>query len=221
MSLENYQYKDSYFNGNSEFSGGTPVWVHTPSFRIVGGLLTSTFNKGELLHAGSPVQYDAQAHTAKILKCFDVTAVTVSGSNTIITVAKNMTTPELHAGMNIMVAPSTLAGTGKSVTLTAVDSISVANSYVITVVTANIDAVTTSSYLVEAVSQGSAVAMYCQPNTLLGDDLIIGDQNTVSIIKKDSCSIYRNAMPDLPAVVFAAINAENPMINYEYLPEIN
>ena len=61
--------------------------------------------------------------------------------------------------------------------------------------------------------------MYAQPNTLLANDLTIGDSNTVSIIRKEPASLYRNSMPDLPDVVLNNITKENPLIEFEYLPE--
>ena len=182
MAFNRFQNPDSYSTGYASYGGGTPVWRHKPAgWVMVGGMLSSTFIKGEVLHEGSPVYYNAQTHAGKILKCFKVTAVSTSGSNTIITLANSFTTPSLNVGMNLMVAPSTLAGTGKAVTITAVDS-SVANYYTITVATANIDAVTVGSYMVEAAASGSGVAMYCQPNTLLVNDLVIGDMNSISIM---------------------------------------
>jgi hypothetical protein len=216
--MENYQSRDCYNTEQQSFGGGIPVWVHRPSFRIAGGMLTSTFRKGELIHAGSPVEYNAQTHIAKILKCFKIVSATVSGSNTVIGLAKNFTTPELYAGINLMVAPSAIGGTGKAVTVSAVD-ISTANQYVVTVVTANVDAIVVGGYLVEATAAGSGVSMYCQPNTLLLDDLQIGNQNTVSIPKNSGCVIYRNTMPDVADVVLNNVKS-NFMVEFEYYPEI-
>ena len=219
MGLDRFQYPDSYSHQYASYGGGVPVWRHKPSgFRLVGGILSSTFVKGELLHEGSPVYYDAQAHTGKILKCFKVTDVATSGSNTIITLSNNFMTPSLYAGMNVMVAPSTLAGTGKAVTVTSVDT-TTENYYKITVPTANIDAVTVGSYLVEAAGSGSAVNMYCQPNILSVNDLVVGDINTISIPRKTECSIYRNLMPDVPDVVLNNITSNNPLIEFEYYNE--
>ena len=100
------------------------------------------------------------------------------------------------------------------------DSTSVANSYVITVVTTAIDTPVVGEFIVEAASAGGAVAMYCAPSTLLANDLLIGDQNTVSIVSKEPLSLYRNSMPDLPDVVLDNILKTNPLIEFEYLPEI-
>ena len=218
--INNYVPDDVYVHSHQSFGGGVPIWRHQPKYRMVGGLLTSTFQKGELLHAASPVFYDEKLHVAKILKCFKITAVATSGSNTLITVSNKFSTPSMYVGMNVMVAPSTIAGTGKGALVTAVDSTSVANSYVITVVTSAIDTPVVGGFIVEAASAGGAVAMYCAPSTLLANDLLIGDQNTVSIVSKEPLSLYRNSMPDLPDVVLDNILKTNPLIEFEYLPEL-
>jgi len=219
QNLDYYLHGDTYVNNRQTLGGGTPVWRHQPSFRMVGGLLTSTFLKGELLHAASPVDYDEKTHIAKILKCFKVTAVSVDGSNTIIKMANTFMSPTLNVGMNVMVAHSTLAGTGKGVLISAIDT-SVDGSYTITVLTASINSVTVGSFIVEASAAGAGVTMYCKPNTLLANDLIIGEQSSVSIIRKEPASLYRNSMPDAPDIVIDNILAVNPLIEFEYLPEV-
>ena len=75
------------------------------------------------------------------------------------------------------------------------------------------------SYLVEAAGSGSAVNMYCQPNILSVNDLVVGDINTISIPRKTECSIYRNLMPDVPDVVLNNITSNNPLIEFEYYNE--
>lgn len=219
QNLDYYLHGDTYVNNKQTLGGGTPVWRHQPSFRMVGGLLTSNFNKGEVLHAASPVYYDEKAHIAKILKCFKVTAVSTSGTNTIITVSNTFMSPMMNIGMSLMVEPSTIDGTGKGVTVSSIDN-SVLGSYTITVPTANIDSVTVGKFLVESSGEGSGVSMYCKPNTLLCNDLIIGEQTTVSVIRKEPACLYRNSMPDLPEFVLDNILKTNPLIEFEYLPEI-
>lgn len=214
--MDRFQFPNTYNHDTASYGGGVPVWRNKPNgFRLVGSRLVSTFLKGELLHEGSPVYYNAETHESKILKCFKITAVETSGSNTIVTLAKNFMTPSLNVGMNLMVAPSAIDGTGKSVTITSVDT-SVANYYKVTLVTSNIDAVSVGKYLVEAESQGSAVHMYCQPNSITVADQLIGDVTTIDIPRNTECSIYVNTMPDLPSIVFDNIKSNYPLIESEY-----
>ena len=179
--------------------GGVPVWAVQPERRISGGLLKNTLNVGEKVSAGTPMYYDYAAHEAKLLKCWKIKTATVNGSNTDLVLYRTFLTPELYAGMNIMVAPSTIAGTGKSVTVTAVNS-SVEGQYSLTVVTANMDALAANGFLVEAASQGAAVAMYCQPNNLSIEDTIGGDQNLIGV-PRGMKYVFENTIPVMPTVV--------------------
>lgn len=216
-----YQNHDSYPEFHEVFNGGVPVWLHFPRrFRTVGATLLNAINVGEILHAGSPVYYDSKLHSAKILKTFKVTDVSTSGSNTIITIAKNSGTPELYAGMNIMVCPSTLSGTGKAITLTSAMLVSGDTSYVVTVPTANIDAVTTTDYMVEASASGSGASLYCIPADISVYDTVGAKQNTLSLSGGEATA-YRNTIPDMPEIVFNNIKSNNPLINWEYFPEVS
>ena len=179
--------------------GGVPVWAVQPERRISGGLLKNTLNVGEKVSAGTPMYYDYATHEAKLLKCWKIKTVTVDGANTNLVLYRTFLTPELYAGMNIMVAPSTIAGTGKSVTVTAVNS-SVEGQYSLTVVTANMDALAANGFLVEAASQGAAVAMYCQPNNLSIEDTIGGDQNLIGV-PRGMKYVFENTIPVMPTVV--------------------
>lgn len=184
---------------SSSVGGGLPVWSTFPKHREIGGMLQNTLKDFEKLSAGTPLCYDPKAHTVKLLKCWKIKAKTSDATNTTITLYKTMLTPMLYAGINIMVAPSTVSGTGKSVTVTSVDE-SVAGEYKITVVTTNMDAINVNGFLVEAASQGSAVAMYCIPDNVSLEDTIGGTQNMVGVPEGMKC-LYENTIAAMPDVV--------------------
>ena len=194
MSLWN-QYKTT----SNSVGGGVPVWAVQPERRISGGMVQNTLLVGEKVSAGTPMYYDYTTHQAKLLKCWKIKTATVNGSNTDLVLYRTFLTPELRAGINIMVAPSTISGTGKSVTVTAVNS-SVETEYSLSVVTANIDALVANGFLVEAASQGSAVQMYCQPDNLSIEDTIGGDQNSIGV-PRGMKYVFENTIPFMPAVV--------------------
>ena len=194
MSLWN-QYKTT----SDSVGGGVPVWAVQPERRISGGLVQNTLVVGEKISAGTPLYYDYAAHTAKLLRCWKIKTATVNGSNTDLVLYRTSLTPEIRVGMNIMVAPATVSGTGKSVTVTAVNS-SVADQYSLSVVTANMDALAANGFLVEAASQGAAVQMYCIPNNLSIEDTIGGDQNTIGV-PRGMKYVFENTIPAMPTVV--------------------
>ena len=90
---------------SAKVGGGVPVWAVQPERRISGGLLKNTLNVGEKVSAGTPMYYDYATHEAKLLKCWKIKTATVDGANTNLVLYRTFLTPELYAGMNIMVAP--------------------------------------------------------------------------------------------------------------------
>lgn len=194
MSLWN-QYKTT----STSVGGGVPVWAVQPERRISGGMVQNTLRVGEKVSAGTPLYYDYVTHQAKLLKCWKIKTATVSGENTELVLFRTFLTPELYVGINVMVAPSAIGGTGKSVTLTAVDA-SVESEYKITLVTANVAALAVNGFLVEAASQGAAVQMFCQPDNLSIEDTIGGDQNSIGV-PRGMKYLFENTIAYMPDVV--------------------
>ncbi|WP_459187310.1 hypothetical protein ACGE0T_14370 [Parabacteroides sp. APC149_11_2_Y6] len=202
-----------YTSKSQEFKGGIPVWVEIPKDRVSGGLIMNALQDMEVLASGSPVEYNYKTHAAKILKCFEVEATQTSDLNTIITLKKTAKTPKLYAGMNVMVAPSSISGTGKAVTLGNVDE-SESGKYKITVVTADIDAVSKGKFIVEAEGAGTGKHMFAQPNNLTKEDTVGGEQNTVGI-PRGVKYIYENMIPAMPKIVKDNIE----LVEWEWFPE--
>jgi len=131
---------NKYSRDSASFGGMLPIWVEQPKRAESGGLLTSVnLVEGEVLSAGSPVEFNTLTHVAKILRVWKVKAVTPDASNSIITVHAMGNLPALHAGDVVQVLGATLATTGTAVAVPAVDN-SVANETTFTVATAAIDA---------------------------------------------------------------------------------
>lgn len=208
---------DQIWNRNDskhqEFKGGIPVWVEIPKGRVSGGLLMNKIRDMEVLASGSPVEYNHRTHQAKILKCFEVQSVATADLNTIITIKCTAKTPQLYAGMNVMVEPSTIKGTGKAVTIDNVDE-SEEGKYKITVLTASIDAVSAGKFIVEAEGSGTGKHMFAQPNNLTKDDTVGGKQNTVGI-PRGVKYIYENMIPAMPKIVKDNIE----LVEWEWFPE--
>ncbi|SBV91944.1 hypothetical protein [uncultured Dysgonomonas sp.] len=207
---------NGYISASDQVGGGIPVWVEIPKDVVSGGMLLNNLRKDEVLASGSPVEYNHRTFEAKILKCFKVTDVTASGTNSIITLLRTARTPQLYAGMNLMVAPSDINGTGLGVTITSVDE-STDSEYKITVVTADIDTVSDTDYLVEAAGAGAAVGMYAIPNNFTKDDTVGGDQNTVGIPRGEKY-LYENTIPALPDAIKDYI-VEKARVEFAWFPE--
>lgn len=195
-----YQNWNSYNTTKATYGGLVPIWVEQPDRAESGGMLVNNnFSKGEIISGGSAVYFDPVTKLAKILKVFKVTATTVVDTNTTITVSQIGNLHKLNSNDLVMVLPSAITGTGKGVSVGTVDT-SVAGVASFTVVTANIDPVTTGTYLVSAAAAGSAQSLYCIPATLTIDDTIVADKNSVGIAVGDKY-VYSNTIPWLPTII--------------------
>lgn len=131
---------NKYSQDSASYGGMLPIWVEQPKRAESGGLLTSVnLVEGEVLSAGSPVEFNTLTHVAKILRVWKVKAVTPSAANSIIDVHAMGNLPALHAGDVVQVLGATMTTTGTAVVVPAVDN-TVAGQTTFTVVTAAIDA---------------------------------------------------------------------------------
>ena len=202
-----------YSGTYQEVKGGDPVWVVIPEKRVSGGMLKNKIRDMEVLASGSPHEYNYRAHESRILKCFEIISSEVSDANTIISVKKTARTPMVYPGMNVMVEPSKIDGTGKAATVTEVDE-SEEGKYKITVPSAGIDSAAAGKFLVEAAGAGTGVKMFCQPDNLTLDDTVGGRQNSVGV-PRGMKYIYENMIPAMPKIVKDNIK----FVEWEYFPE--
>ena len=174
---------NSHNQTSATYGKSVPVWVDDVSPRVEsGGLVANTtLVLGEVLSGGTPVEYNPTTKTAKLLKSFKVKSATVDGTNTIVTIYRNDGKHVLNVGENVMVAPSTVSGTGKGHLVSAIDN-SVAYETTFTVVTANFGTVTTGTILVQAASAGASVQMYAIPTDLTHEETVVALQNYVGIV---------------------------------------
>jgi len=190
------------------FGGGVPVWAEFPKQCEGGGLITNTFEEGEIVPAASPVEFNIDTHAAKILKVYKVKAIADSTDTLsyVITLDALPGRPIPVAGEFVMVVPSTLAGTGKSLAVPSTIDTSVDGEISFELVKANFDApsvgTTNAGYLAQSSTDaaGSTKSLYCQPNSLTINDSIIATQNLVGIAR--GCKyVYKNTMPPAPDVI--------------------
>lgn len=166
---------------SATYGGLVPLWVTAPSGVESGGIVVNTtLVDGEVLSGGTPVEYNPTTKAAKLLKTFKVKSATVDGTNTIVVIYRNDGKHVLHAGENIMVAPSTVDGTGKGVLVSAIDN-SVPYETSFTVVTANFDSVAENTILCQAAGAGATVQPYAIVTDLTHETTVVGDQNDVGI----------------------------------------
>ena len=201
-------------------SGGVPIWAEFPKQVKMGAKIANTLVDGEILPAGSPVYLDIETASAKILKCYKIKTVGTSGADATeawdITLYDLPLTPRPNIGEYIMVMPSTLAGTGKAVAITALDD-SVEGELSFSVLKSAFDTPVEEGFLVQssATAAGGSKSIYCTPNSLTINDTVKGDINLVGVARGEKY-IYKNTMPPAPDVVLANI----PMLEYAWFGEL-
>jgi len=163
------------------YDSGFPVWKGVPE-RVVGvGKLLNAFAEGYNYPAGSPCSLEA-ANGVKILPTWKVKATSVTGgTNTIITVYRADGLHDIVAGKIVMVAPATIAGTGKAFAVTTVDN-SVVGESTFTIVTAAADTIAVGTILALSASatEQAAQALYCQPTHLTYSQILIETGDTIA-----------------------------------------
>lgn len=148
----------------------------------VGAVISNPFNLGGVAFEGDVLEYNFSAKTAKLLKVFKV-AKAVTASDTEIWVEATDFSHVLQAGINVMKAPTALAGTDVAVAVGAVTKAYDATAgYVYKfAITANaLGTLAKGDLLVEAEAAGSGKKMYVQnPNAILEADIYFNETPAV------------------------------------------
>lgn len=196
---------NAYSSRSAKVGGATPFIIDPEMLKMrqIGGIVKNTLADGEKIAAGTTFAFDAINHEVKFLKVWEVKSVTSDAStgDSTIVIKKTFQTPVLKANTVIMVAPSTIDGTGKAVVAGTVTEAS--DSYTITVDTANIDQVAAKTLLVEAAEAGASKGMYCKPNNILHRDFIAGNQQNLGDAVWGFFHAYINTINPIPAAVLA------------------
>ena len=199
---------NAYSSRSMQVGGATPFLIDPEllKMRLIGGIVKNTLADGEKIAAGTTFAFNASSHEVKFLKVWEVKSVSSdasSGDSTIV-IKKTFITPVLRANTVIMVAPSSLDGTGKAVVAGTVTE--GPDTYTITVNTASIDSVEAGTLLVEAAEAGASKGMYCKPNNILHRDFIAGNQQNLGDAVWGFFHAYINTINPIPAPVLANLN---------------
>lgn len=217
-----YQHFNNAYSRHSEaFAGANPFLCHPDEvkYRQYGALVSDTLAEKELVHAGTPVEVDLKAHTAKFMKVWEVVGVSTSSSNTTITLNKSWLAPELKATDVVMVVPSSIGGTGKGVV--AGDVTDNGNGTIsITVASANIDTVAAGDFLSIAAAAGSDKGLKVKANMVLTRDLYAGNGQNFVDIPRGELYCYVNTVNGIPEAVIVAAREIGLFIEPEYFAEV-
>lgn len=148
-----------------EVGGSKPIYIEIGK-ELTGGFTIdlSKFPKGSVVQTGTPIAVDESTRQAKVHIAVKVYEAAASG-DTQIKVVKLSGGSTLSSGQFVMVAPTTLTGTGTGLTISSVDSTN--KEYdVLTLSAALTTAIAVDAILVESDVAGAGAKIKVLPNAL-------------------------------------------------------
>lgn len=216
-------FNNAYSRHSEQIGGANPFLCHPDEvkYRQYGALISDTLAEKELVHAGTPFEVDLKAHTAKIMKVWEVVKVedsSTSGSK-VITLNASWLAPQLVSTDIVMKVPATIDGTGKGLAAGTVTD-NGDGTVSITVVAANFDVPVAGDFLTIASASGSSKAVAVKGNMVSTRDLYAGNAQNFVDIARGEVYCYVNTVNGIPAAVIAAAREIGQFIEPEYFAEV-
>lgn len=219
--MPNLEHFNNAYSRHSESIGGANPFLCHPDevkYRQYGALIEDTLAEKELVHAGTPYEVDLKAHTAKIMKIWEVMNVETADSNSVITLGASWLAPKLEATDIVMVVPANIKGTGKAVAAGTVTD-NGDGTVSITVASSAIGTVAAGDFLSIAASAGSGKSLAVKGNMVSTRDLYAGNAQNFVDIARGELYCYVNTCNGIPAAVIAAAREIGQFIEPEYFAE--
>lgn len=219
--MPNLEHFNNAYSRHSESIGGANPFLCHPDevkYRQYGALIEDALAEKELVHAGTPYEVDLKAHTAKIMKIWEVMNVETADSNSVITLGASWLAPKLKATDIVMVVPTNIEGTGKAVAAGTVTD-NGDGTMSITVASSAIGTVAAGDFLSIAASAGSGKSLAVKGNMVSTRDLYAGNAQNFVDIARGELYCYVNTCNGIPAAVIAAAREIGQFIEPEYFAE--
>lgn len=219
-----YEHFNNAYSRHSKTVGGANPFLCHPDevkYRQYGALISDTLAEKQLVHAGTPVEVDLKAHTAKLMKLWEVVKVedSATAGSKVITLAAHWLAPKLTAEDIVMKVPASITGTGKGLAAGTVTD-NEDGTVSITVVAANFDVPVAGDFLSIASAAGSSKALAVKANMVLTRDLYAGNGQNFVDIPRGELYCYVNTCNGIPAAVIAAAREIGLFIEPEYFAEV-
>lgn len=216
-------FNNAYSRHSEQIGGANPFLCHPDEvkYRQYGALISDTLAEKELVHAGTPFEVDLKAHTAKIMKVWEVVKVEDSSTtgSKVITLNASWLAPKLVSTDIVMKVPATIDGTGKGLAAGTVTD-NGDGTVSITVVAANFDVPVAGDFLTIASAAGSSKAVAVKGNMVSTRDLYAGNAQNFVDIARGEVYCYVNTVNGIPAAVIAAAREIGQFIEPEYFAEV-
>lgn len=191
-----------------EYGGGIQVWRNQYEVLAKGGTIQDLPTKRPyLIPVGTPVEITSDGK-AKLLNFYKATeAVLIDGTE--VKLFKNSTVAEPVIGKAIMLAPTTLTGTGKAV---LIDNVVDSDTFWTVTLHEALGVIAENALLCDAAEAGADVAAYAIPNALTKQDNPLMEADTAATAAGVARgTIFADRMPFHSDAVEAAL----PMIIFE------
>lgn len=205
MNGKHFTSGNNFPEGSFKVGGGRSVWYQRGRC-IPGGFTVdlTDFPKGSVVSGGTPILYDEATRTAKVhvaVKVYETAAI----GDTAIKVEKLLGNSTLTAGQYVMVAPSTVSGTGTGLTIVSVDRSH--EGYDVLTVAALEAAITAGTILVEADKAGAGAVIAVVPNALSYYDIYVDSDSTqFTVTAVVEGTVYERRIPPVADAVKSLFN---------------
>lgn len=206
---------NAYGSGSKTYGGSFPAWRSVEPGETSGGTLASLPAIGTVIPAGTLVSLSDVGGTATIVKSWTVAAAATNTATSIKVKLASIYTMKPVVGDFIMIAPSTIAGTGQGaeITAVAVDGTDTSGlTYTLTLAATIGTALTTSTVLIQANGATATATILAVPTGISMDDIYIQEGITSAVVN----SIFHGVIfGDRIQPVPDSVKAILPQIKFE------
>lgn len=195
---------NTYGSKQRKYGGSRPVWFVVYEQERCGGTLENLPPVGTVIPAGTLVSLDRAGGTAKIIPTFEVAAnVSTSDVTAKVKVIPGLSVPENN--MNLMKAPDSINGSGKSGAISEVIN-NEDGTYSFTITAGSLGALSAGDVLIMADKAAASGKVYAIPTGLTFNDVYIEEgDDSATVASVYHGEIMEDRIQPIPESVKAAL----------------
>lgn len=195
---------NTYGSKHRKYGGNKPVWFVVYEQERCGGTLENLPPAGTVIPAGSLVSLDQAGGTAKIIPTFEI-AANVSTSDVTAKVKVMPGLPVPQNSMNLMKAPDSVYGVGKSGAISDVTD-NEDGTYSFSITAGALGALSAGDILIMADKSAASGKLYAIPTGLTFNDVYIEEgDNAATVASVYHGEIMEDRIQPIPESVKAAL----------------
>jgi len=185
MGINVTSFGNTYGSGSKTYGGSFPAWRSVNPGETSGGILSAVPAVGTLIPAGTLASLDQVGGTATIVKSWKVAAAATNTATSVKVKLASIYTLKPVVGDFVMIAPSSISGTGQGAEITAVaidGSDASGLTYTLTLAATIGTALTTSTILIQANGATATATVLAAPTGLSKTDIYIQEGITAASV---------------------------------------